>query len=106
MLCAGDQPTQHFALIRKGHKTFAVPVDWFYVFKPARKVQVSSEQSLALQAAEKERQNNLTKSFNKRFHIKDEDGAALRSVPALYCPHAIESSFVCTAGNPWYVLLL
>lgn len=89
-LCAGDQATQHFALIKKGDKTFAIPVDWFYVFKPARKVQVSSEQALALQAAEKERHTKLTKSFNKRFNIKDDDGVVLFCVVALYCIHVLK----------------
>jgi hypothetical protein len=80
----GDQPTQHFALIKRGNKTYAVPVDWFYVFKPARKAQVSSEQALALQTAEREREAKLTKSFNKRFNIKDEASASLR-MPYLAC---------------------
>ena len=74
-------------------------------------MQVSSEQSLALQAAEKERQTKLTKSFNKRFNIKDEDGAVLRFVAALYCPHVIElpslrAQLVCAALNTHQALFM
>lgn len=51
-----------------------MPVDWFYVFKPARKVHVSAEEAAAMQTAKQEREAKLTKTFNKRFNIKDEDG--------------------------------
>lgn len=73
-----DLPTQQFALIPKGDKTYAIPVDWFYVFKPARKAGKTSEEGAAMRAAATERETKLTKTFNKRFHIKDEEGEALQ----------------------------
>jgi hypothetical protein len=67
---SGGEQAQHFALITRNGKTFAMPVGWFYQFKRAR-------QDKTPEAAEEERKERLqqeervTKAFNKRFSIVD-----------------------------------
>lgn len=75
MCVAGDQQAQHFALISKGSKTYAVPVEWFYVFKKNRK-EAKTEEELAEEAqAKQQREEKVSRAFNKKFQIKDEPSA-------------------------------
>eukprot|EP00892_Ulva_mutabilis_P006331 jgi/Ulvmu1/406/UM001_0413.1 len=67
----GDGQAQHFALITKGSKTYAVPVEWFYVFKKHRK-EVKTEEELAEDAkAKQQREDKVSRAFNKKFQIDD-----------------------------------
>jgi hypothetical protein len=76
---AGEQATQHFALITRGDKLFAVPVEWFYVFKPARKTKQNVEQAEAMRKAAADQEAKMTRAFNARFRIKEDESALVFS---------------------------
>lgn len=77
---AGDQEAQHFALITKGNKTYAVPVEWFYVFKKHRKEAKTEEELVEEAKAKQQREDKVSRAFNKKFQIKDDPGA----IPILF----------------------
>lgn len=88
-----DEQAQHFALITKGSKTYAVPVEWFYVFKKNRKA-VKTEEELAEEVkAKQQREDKVSRAFNKKFQIKDEPGVP--DAPKARKKKPLRERFIC-----------
>lgn len=48
-------------------------MEWFYVFKPARKAYQNVEQAEAMRKAAADREAKMTVAFNARFRIKEDE---------------------------------
>ena len=83
---AAGEPAQHFALIRRRGKALAVPLEWFFAYKRERgggaaaagAAGPSVERAQQAARAEEQRSSRIHSAFQRRFHVTDDGGGALR----------------------------
>jgi hypothetical protein len=73
VLCAAGAAANHWALLQRGNKVFAVPLQHFFTFKRERVDNGSVDEALRAQEEAKKLAERVDASFRKKFGVKDED---------------------------------